>query len=474
MKPRPNILLLFTDEQKLSELSAYGPTPCVTPNLDRLAAESTIFENAYTSCPLCSPARATIMTGLYPHGHGVTCNTEDIGCNVSDLPDHPNLLSRRLGQTGYVCGYTGKWHLGRSHPRHFGTEKPRALPSNLGFVGQDFPGHGGGGFHYPAYQAYLKERGLRHSVRGEEDMHPLPYGVLDGPVESTVPYFLAEHTISLIDQFRKGEAPFFIWHNFWGPHQPYYAPKRYLELYDSVTIPEWANYDHDAGTGNGPQALRRHPRQDTVTWAEWEHMIKHKYAFMTLIDEQIGRILDHLRVAGLLDNTVVIFTADHGDHLGCHGGLIDKGFSHYEETHRIPLFLRTPGSSPVRVADYASLADVYPTVLDLARTDGPDNVHGRALTSPNRPPRNYVVTEFHGLNNITLTMRTIRQGAIKYGYTAGSRHELYDLASDPHEIRNLIDDPARRPELLRLRRLLLEWMQETGDPLAGQFGRYVQ
>ncbi|MBU0637992.1 MAG: sulfatase-like hydrolase/transferase [Planctomycetes bacterium] len=191
MSTRPNILLILTDEQRLTELAAYGETPCKTPNLDRLAQRSVRFTNAYTTCPLCSPARASVITGLYPHSHGVTVNTDDIGCNVSELIDSPRLLPRKLGAAGYRCGYTGKWHLGTARGNAFGSGRPAALPSHFGFVGQDFPGHGGGGFGYPEYQEYLRRHGFRHEVTGKLDTEPLTAGVLTGPVESTVPLSVA-------------------------------------------------------------------------------------------------------------------------------------------------------------------------------------------------------------------------------------------------------------------------------------------
>ena len=293
---KPNILFVFTDQHCLSAVGCYGETPCQTPNIDRLAREGVRFETAYTVCPVCSPARATIMTGLYPHAHGVCMNVHNLGCSVHELADRPELLSRRLQAAGYRCGYSGKWHLGTDAPTAFAAPNTPSLPKDVGFEGQNFPGHGGGGFRYPEYRAYLAEHGYEHRVTRLDD-RPIPvmrYGVLEGPVESTVPYFLAEHTIGLIDRFAASGEPFFIWHNFWGPHTPYYSPRVFYEAYQGLEIPEWPNYCWPAREINRPHQVKIHPQAEQLTWEDWAEGIRHYYAFTTLIDQQIGRIVDHL------------------------------------------------------------------------------------------------------------------------------------------------------------------------------------
>lgn len=163
---KPNILLIVTDQQRLSTMSCYDKqTVCKTPNLNKLAEESIRFENSYTACPLCSPARGSIITGLYPHNHGVTTNIGEIGCSVNNLPDSEILLSRKLMSAGYNCGYTGKWHLGSNNKDQIcgqrrktkdGTcknlysneEIKNSIPEDVGFKGQNFEGHGGGGHGY--------------------------------------------------------------------------------------------------------------------------------------------------------------------------------------------------------------------------------------------------------------------------------------------------------------------------------------
>ena len=494
----PNILLIMTDQHRLSAVGAYGRTPCRTPHIDRLAQEGVRFENAYTTCPVCTPARASVITGQYPHNHGMTSNTEDLESSLHELGDRATLLSRRLERAGYQLGYTGKWHLGSSESQLFGQTNRPSLPSDVGFKGQNFPGHGNGGWDSPQFQEYLSSRGLKHQVKPWAESTPRvrsdeqSAGELVQAVEGTVPYFLTEHTISMIDEFTRPESskPFFLWHNFWGPHEPYRVTTEYLDLYRDVEIPQWPNYDWPARQRPGPHQATITPvlvGDTELTWEAWATYIRYYYAFTTLIDDQIGRIVEHLRTRGLLDNTVIIFAADHGESLGDHGGLFNKGWTHFEEALRIPFIIRMPdgtGSGSV-TQQLVSLVDLYPTILDLAGLSGhashqrrspsarwpyqcTESVDGRSLLPILRGQQaewpDSVVVEFHGLMHTPYTMRTIRHGHIKYGYNFATTDELYDLKNDPHEMTNLIDDPAYAGILHDMRLRLHDWMLEMHDP----------
>jgi arylsulfatase A-like enzyme len=478
-KTRPNIIFIFTDQHRLSAVGAYGPTPCKTPNIDTLADDGVKFEYAYTTCPVCSPARATVMTGQYPHTHGILSNVHNLGSSVHELEDRPSLLSRRLESAGYSLGYSGKWHLGSDADTAYGGSNKPSLPRNIGFEGQNFPGHGNGGHRFPEYREYLSRNGfVRHLA---EWTHPtprfLPAGKEECPIEATVPYFLAQNTINMIDEFRKRGRPFFIWHNFWGPHGPYYAPAEFADMYRDVDIPEWPNYRWPSRMIPGPHHNKISPLHEELSWEAWATLIRYYYAFTSLIDAQIGRILDHLRSSGILENTLVIFTADHGETLGSHGGLCDKGWHHFEETHRIPLIMRFPGAGHRGrvIEQFASLADIYPTILDTASMEGAPGeppkapgIHGCSLLplieGTAASWRESVVTEFGGVNQLACTQRTIRRRNIKYGYNCCNEDELYDLDSDPTETVNLIRDPLYRETADRMRTHLIDWMEETRDP----------
>ena len=286
-----NIILVMCDQQRLSTLSCYGETPCQTPYLDAIANDAVIFDNAYTSCPLCTPARATVMTGLFPHQHGMNGNSHNTGCAVHNLLDKPSLLSRRLQSGNKACSYTGKWHLGAPNDRIYQDQQQASLPRDVGFSGQQFPGHGGGGFNYPEYRTYLAEHGFQHQLRENHKLGKgfVPnFGILDEPEAATVPYFLTKHSIQCIDQHIANDEAFFLWHNFWGPHEPYYVPQAYYDLYKDIDIPEWANYRWDSEGNEGPHRIKINPSHHELQWSDWAEAIRHYYAFMTLIDKQIG------------------------------------------------------------------------------------------------------------------------------------------------------------------------------------------
>lgn len=483
----PNVLFILTDQQRLSAVGCYGNTPCRTPHIDRLAREGVRFETAYTSCPVCTPARASLMTGLYPHAHGMRTNINDPDCLITELPDSPRLLSRRLGRAGYRCGFTGKWHMGdwypgwnlaADHRAQFNIPPlDRSLPETRGFEG-----HGGSRHQctwlsddrveYPSYLEYLAQNKFEHrfqrlkSGAGQGFLH-------DNPIEATVAHYLAQNTIGLIDTFADAGEPFLLWHNEWGPHGPHYSTRELLESYRDVDIPPWGNFGHTPGLDALPATMQLHPRHGSLSWEDWAESIRHYYAYTTLIDMQIGRILDHLERRGLADNTWVIFASDHGEMIGSHGGLTNKGWNHYEEDHRIPLIIRPPGRSGIQggrvMREFASLLDLHPTILQIAGADFSDEqMHGSnllpLLEGRAAPWRDAIFSEFFGHAGSSTTMITCRHGQFKYGYNCAGRDELYDLDADPHEVVNLVDSPAHVSILREMRRRTFTWIIDTAHP----------
>lgn len=467
---RRNLILILTDQHRTDAIGCYGSEVCRSPNIDRLASEGVTFDKAYTTCSLCSPARASIMTGQFPHTHGMLTNVEVRGAAMKELQLRPDLVSEILKGAGYNLGYVGKWHLGE-----------KVVPRDFGFEGDNFPGHGGGGFNYPEYAEYLKRRGLSYEIR---KLPRVPFyghqaGVFEGPIEATVPHFLAENTNTLLQRFssdwKKHGKPFFIWCNFWGPHPPYYAPEEFVAMYRDANIPPWKNFKDSL---EGKPAIQREiipVGRRHQPWSFWRERIVYYYAFATLIDHQIGRILDHLKELGLEEDTEVIFSADHGESLGIHGGLADKTCFMYEENYRIPLIVKAPALASrrgTRDSHFVSLADIMPTLLEAAGITPPETVQGRGLlplleeTPPTRW-REHVTAEFHRFTRL-YPQRMIRYDHYKYVYNADGLDEFYDLDSDPYELDNGISNPDYSPVIEQMQVRLFNWMTETKDVLASK------
>ncbi len=493
MNPSPNIVLIFTDQHLKTFLGCYGSQVCRTPNLDRLAARGTVFDNAYTTSPICSPARASVQTGLYPFKHGMQTNIFMHGCMLHELPDSPALLSRRLAAAGYTPYYTGKWHLGygadarrdpyyQSHYAEIDShlhdvELPdgycsvTSLPTTLGYVGDDFPGHGGGGHAYPQYGEHLAAHGLRQDVRALEGIEQFE---VTSPIETTVDHFLTDRACHWFDEGQRGNKPFFLMLNYWGPHRPYYVPTRFVDEYRDAVFEPWSSFDEDT---TGKPRIHDAMRCKQETWASTQAELRLYAGYVAYIDWEIGRFLDHLDASGEADHTVVLFASDHGDSLGIHNRLFNKSIHLYEPTTSIGLIVadpRVPGGR--RESRFANLTDLYSTILDLAGV-APElqRRHGRSLMPLVQGEGvadwpTCVVTEGSGLQHLLFTQRAIRCGDIKYVFNCGDRDELYDLARDPDEMRNLSEDPAHAGLLRRMQEALATWMRDKGD---GLLDRYV-
>jgi arylsulfatase A-like enzyme len=480
-----NILLIMTDQQRADTLSCNDSHGlCRTPHLDELASESVVFENAYTSSAVCSPARASLQTGQQPSRHGIESNTRCPGCRVHDLPDSPHLLSKRLSDAGYNCGYTGKWHLGFERSGNDADTAPfpswyskagNSLPTTRGYIGDDFAGHGSGGYGYSEFKDYLKSRGTEFIVENEFEEHEgsrfmhTCWGEVTSPIESTNEYYLVERTIHHLEQFRKEDKPFYFQLNFWGPHAPFYAPKEYLDWYRDVSIPPWPNF---ADTLDGKPKVHDAWRRFDKPWEFFETSLQYYYGFMSSIDGQVGRLIAYLKESGLYNDTIIVFTADHGDSQGCHAGLENKAIHMYEEIMKIPMIVKTAGGGGgAATKALVNTCDVYSTVLELAgcekesvERDGLSFVP--VLEDPSSSVRDNLLCEGAGTGqDVMLNQRMLRFGDVKYIFNAGMEEELYNLADDPHELFNLAASGDSQ-QLRGARDCMFDTMKETGDPLA--------
>lgn len=490
---KPNIILIMTDQHRMDSLGCYGNKVCQTPNFDELAKDGVVFTNAYTTNPVCTPARSSIQTGLYPSKNGMETNIYCPGCRVNELIDSSRLLSRRLEDIGYSIGYTGKWHLGigkdkkndYEYKAHYSNnnicssnylDSEGTLPTDVGYEGDDFPGHGEGGYRYNQYKEYLKENGLEFIVEGYDKPANgyTDFGKVTSPIESTNEYYLVERTIKYLEEFKDRDKPFYFQLNFWGPHNPHYAPEKYLKLYENESFEPWISFDEDLV--NKPKIHNRLRRFD-IGWDVFEKSLKHYYAFVTSIDAQIGRLIEYLKKNDLYDNTVIIFLPDHGDSHGCHKGLENKSYHMYEETTHIPLIIKpmSDWQFSSKVESFVNTCDIYSTILDIAGSieEGSDSDGSSLLPflqgKKTEAWTDCVVTEGLGVSGVLETQRMLRKKNMKYVFHTADIDELYDLEEDPYEMNNLIYNKEYSKKLMDMKKSLYDWMDNHNDFIIKDF-----
>ena len=385
-----NYLLICCDQLRYDSLSIHGNTICHTPNLDRLAQEGVCFSNAYSTAPLCTPARGSIFTGNYAFVHGMGTNCDMYHSLAAELPDPSKLLHHAMQEQGYRCGYVGKWHVGT-----------KLGPCDYGYEGMNVPGYGNCKAE-PDFIEYLNKNNLSYNINNQiyyNGTKTLGAAIWDGPVESTAEWYLTDRTIQLIQEYREADSPFFVTCQYWGPHMPYTPPREWVGRADRSKIHPWKNFRDNLDTK--PAFVRRHLDFYQASGNNWEDCIESiglYYDYFMFIDDQIGRIYSYLEQNKLLDDTVILFSADHGDMQWAHGGLIDKGFL-YEEAMHIPMLMRHPAFLGRGVCDeLVSNIDLLATIRDDMGI--PADCQGRSMLSVLRgePAREDFYMEFHGIH----------------------------------------------------------------------------
>jgi len=461
MKKKKNILFLLTDQQRYDTLSCNNLSQCQTPVVDELAKNGFNFSYAYTPIALCSPARGSIMTGLYPHNHGQLTNTGDNFNGVFDK----NIIDKKtwtkvLNDNGYLNGYIGKWHL------------PKEGDNSLwGLNKWDL---------YRTYYDELKETGIKnfYDYHGSHLMDS-EWGVSNPPVwgKSGLSYdqmqetWSANKTIDMIKDFKDKDNPFMVMTSFKGPHWDYMVPEPYDTMYDPKSIEKWGNFDDPFI--NKPEIQQKEILRwnaGHLTWKDWQGMIAAYWGYCTFIDHEIGRIISYLKEKNLYEDTIIIFSTDHGDMIGSHR-IFNKGFQMYEETHRIPLVIRIPGESDngKKIESFVSHVDLFKTICDLADINVNNENDGFSLRNlikgDNANSRDSIFAEFHGYEPCLTSIRMVRTKKWKYIYNPFSIDELYDMESDPFEIHNLAPRIGHKAVLMRMKERMIDWMRSTNDDL---------
>jgi arylsulfatase A-like enzyme len=457
---RPNILMIVSDQERADVLGCYGG-PCDTPSIDALAADAVRFETCIAPSAICSPIRASFLTGLYPHGHGILNNTHEPDALRLDIAPGVVTYPELLRDAGYRLGYVGKWHVGRGGPADRGFHDVVMAPDVVAGANDE--------------AIVEREPELREPIHARYPRGRLLIAGIDPrPPEETETRRDADAAIELLRRYADLDRPFCLRLDFEGPHHPYMPPEPFASMYDPDAIGPWPNFGDDLSTKPAPQ--QRLIEQRGVagwTWSDWRAVVARYFGFVSFIDSEIGRVLEAVDELGLREGTVVVHTADHGDMTGSHGGQFNKGPLMYDEVCRVPLLVRDPASRPgVCHAPVGSLA-LMPTILELAGLAVPASVQVASLVprlaAPAASPDGAAAAafaEYHGDEWGLYSMRMIRTATAKYVYSPHGTDELYDLAADPHELVQRVADPAYAAMRTELRSRLRDWMIATDDPLA--------
>ena len=487
MARKPNLLFLFTDEQRFDTLGAYGNRLIETPFLNRLAETSTVFEKAYVTQPVCTPSRSSILTGQTPHECGCTENNIALRQDTLCLPE-------MVSPDTYATAYHGKWHLGDEIFAQHGFQEWRSIED-------------GYWKHYSAGRS-TEERSTYHHWLLKKGCSPQDgqrFGrgeVARYPEALSKPAYLGEEASRFIRENQ--DRPFILYVNFLEPHMPFYGPRD--DQYEPRNIPLPGNFDHDLNEDTPLKARlfrehyyhKGHSGLALKTREDWQRMIANYWGLCSQVDTHAGRILKTLEDCGLMGETIIVYTSDHGDMMGSHR-LLAKCLQ-FEEAVRVPLMIRCPqGAMRKRVEAPVSQIDLVPTLLDMMGEKMPSSLHGKSLRPlmevRGKSQADPVFIEWNGPNSgiasdvvgsaqldelpeylrafgdpasLEATLRDpvrtiVTQDGWKLNWSFLGNHELYDLKADPLETRNVANDPNQAGRIDEMRDRIRNWQERTSD-----------
>jgi arylsulfatase A-like enzyme len=440
---RPNVLFIASDDLNTC-LGCYGHPLVKSPNIDRLAAKGVKFERAYCQFPLCSPSRSSFMTGRRPNVTEVFTNPGKLLTpNFRQAIPATVTMPEFFRKNGYFAARVGKMY-------HYN------VPLHIGTSSLDDP---------ESWDQVVNPRG-----RDRDDENKI-FSLLPGQFGGTLSWLAADgedseqtdgigatEAIKLLEKLK--DRPFFLGVGFYRPHTPYVAPKKYFDLYplDKIPLPV-VPANHKQGVPD-PAFGSAKPEQEKLTDQLRKEAIQAYHASTSFMDAQVGRVLDAVDRLGLADNTIVVFTSDHGYHLGEHG--LWQKMSLWEQSARVPLIVYVPKAvgNGKSAGGPVEMVDIYPTVADLCGLKSPEYLDGVSLRpmldDPSKSVKPAAFTQVtRGANIHGLTVRTAR-----YRYTAWNYGEqgrmLYDHETDSLETKNLAEDPKFANVVAELHELVLK------------------
>lgn len=452
---RPNILLFVADGVQPGVVRPQSP--CLTPACDRVAQRGVRVDHAYTTLPTCSPARASLMTGLLPHNHGMTTVEHTVPDDQSVLRRDKPHFAQRLREAGYQTAYFGKWHIERT--------------LDLKHYGWDIDKSASGKEHRAASEKGIKaefelDPEFTHYQKGPDGYNDtLHYAVTDAPLEAQ-PF--CNTTRDAVDFIKKDhDKPWAACVSFFGPNEAMLVSREYFDKYDWKNLPLPANLRDDM-EGKPNLYKRGQKLWADMTDDQWRQALACYYGRVSEHDAQLGQVLDALEATGQLENTVVIVTADHGKYVGSHG-LDAHNFAAFEEAYGIPMIAAGPGIDKGVTSDSrVGLHDVCPTILELAGAKQINNADSKSFAPLLRDPLNKAAdyqtgfAEYHG-TRFLISQRVYWEGPWKFIFNGFDFDEMYNLEDDPNEMRNLANDPAYEDQAKHMMKGLWARIRDTDD-----------
>ena len=438
-----NLLLINADQLRHDCVGYAGIRPVRTPHLDALAREGVAYRRAFAPLPVCAPARQAILCGRHPDSFGAQWNY--------DFMPTPTVQPawcwpRKLKDRGYLTGYLGRFHV-----------SPTLKPADFG------------------YDEYVSWEGQKRLVAQKypDAKHTGGWLGCASPVDcaDARPHWLADRACEMIRRFAATGRPWHVWVDNEDPHLPCRPSEPFASMYDPKEIPPWDGFGDPFV--NKPYCHRQQTlswgTQD-MTWDDFAPMAARYYGLISQLDDAIGRILDTVRECGAWDDTIIVFTSDHGDLCGSHQ-MLDKHYVLYDDVCRVPLIVRAPGVS-ARVCDrfVSNALDLPYSIVRWLNLSASEVEHGRMLPlteEDDASARETITSTGNGQQFGLYSTRMIRDDEYKYVWNLTDVDELYCLTDDPGEKVNLIGRRDQAQRVASMRRLLYEELRSHGDPFVG-------
>ncbi len=492
MEKKPNILILFSDQHNKKVMGYEGHSDAITPNLNRLASESFVFDRAYCTTGICAPSRSSLMTGIYPRTLGILSNNERTNVmkevqSMSTMLKNVGYKTYAFGKRHTALGVDAGWDINKSHLCGESPDDNYVTWIESQGYGEEFFldwsaefGKGSPCSEYSKKSQKTADLGTRLSA--------LPEGY-------TMEAYTAKNTIEVINAHQNSDQPFLIWANFYRPHQPYTPLEKYMSMYD---VSEWGEGTF-AESGikkpetfhepieNLPPFLQAQRRGGNKVWNMdkafgdeqlWRNYIGAYYALISEVDYHVGQIVKELENTGLKKETIIIYTSDHGDFVGSHG-MVEKaamGHNVYEDILQIPLIIHYPGQDEGQVRyDLVSQVDILPTILDIIGVEKPELTHPiqgislhAAMKENSGLNRDFIVSE--SWSQATIITQDNKLGIMldptdrmkQFDYRSFG-DMFFDRKDDPSEIDNLINDSRYESMIDELRKNYQQFEQQVPD-----------